>query len=485
MSEAQSIDSELILRAWTALELTTKTALHIGALESAAEAEASEDEALHDSETKGPPIRRNTLAVMRGEGQRALIPGSSLRGCLRALYQVAFPNQVEDLFGRAGSDDDQCSGRLQLGCALSSDTLNQDSSDCLQQGHARDPVTNTVQDSMLYQREIVPAGHCFEVTLIVNNTCERELAQLHHVLRQIPQEALGAAKRSGLGRFEPLDAEDDIRTQVVDSDAVKRWLSEMQLRPLQDVATSLAVDAQLADALEQPGRRWQVALLPQAAFHIGTGLSESRDGCDIALPQLHQGLAIVPGKALKGALRAAAGRLLMSALYRLAPALPAGAISAAAARSVADTVLQVLFGGEGQAGCLWVDDLLSPVVPKSTDRYFNAIDRFTGGTADGKLFSIKALYCTRLEGEIRWRPLPRVQADPEQEAALLQLLAAVLADADNCLYLGGSVGRGLGEMQLHMSGGSNQELPRCDTKGWGLLQAWLEQLCSEQQESVA
>lgn len=161
----------------------------------------------------------------------------------------------------------------------------------------------------------------------------------------------------------------------------------------------------------------------------------------------HAGRAILPTDSLHGALRSQAERILRTLDMPVVEGYKL--VAAADVKTAAKLDLAaILFGAPGWGSVLRISDFVVQGQAKTLTHEMLAIDRLTGGGKDGAKFTIEALDCPQLAGQIALdlRRLALVEAEcPGVAAKALGLLAHVLRDLDEGdLPLGYGAAKGYG-----------------------------------------
>lgn len=395
---------------------------------------------------------------------RAAIPASTLRGIWRrALGDKAC---LGVYFGPSATDRGHlAAGWLRLrDLELRPDSLNlrtdryplPDTVACtaVTQGIGIDPITGSVIDDRLWSYEYVPAGACFELNAEIlpppdRSPTTKELEALLGALLRVgesPELALGHATSKGLGLAQvTID-----QVSVLDDAALKSWLEGkgVDARPQANPNPSLAnlAHAAAADTGVDLDLRFPFGLLAGEPMlsqpKRKSARLEDRRGTEVNANQQYardaDGRPMIRGSSIKGLLRAHATRILVT---RLLPTTP-GEIRAAKQR--ASEALQNMFGNHRQKAALAISDarwLSSEAREQTNWRSFVAVDRFTGGAADQKLYdALMANACTLRLRVTQLRPLAAWERG---------LLLHVLRDAmDGDLALGWGKSKGLGRFEV-------------------------------------
>lgn len=407
----------------------------------------------------------DVLLVRDANGLPAL-PGSSLAGVLRHAYGERHGQQAAGrLFGQLGAQAQP--SWLSVGWGLVHDSRNRPCEGLLDEAELDDPLLALLQDSKPLVRQRVRLEHTgaasdggkFDVTLIpagvrytswLGYWCD-DSEQSHQHWRDLlalldgAPLLLGHGTRSGNGHFRVQDvtqARWDLRSAEGRHAYVNRPRSRREtggLQPLQRTAGQAPLQVELTLQAEAG---WRIgggerslnehdklpALLPQHEFCVHWQNDQA---------QLGQHYHLLPGSALKGALRHR-----VAYHYRCLSSDFAGMGSDPAAEAC-PAVVQ-LFGSaegdQGAAGLLLFQDLR--LKGDSTVLMHNRIDRFTGGVINGALFSEEVLWQTPLTlriGTLHPQRLNKV------DALARQALQRALEDlANGWLPLGAGGSRGLG-----------------------------------------
>lgn len=441
---------------------------------------------LEPFEERIDPAKRNDKDKIKGgynsvcldaKGQPYL-PGSTLRGFLRAIVtehdRKHDKRLAQHLFGFAEKEQGKA-GRVRIYDAFLRTTpatapalpywLSR-SSTAVRHGIAIDPITGTVAEHKLFRHEYVPAGSEFSFELEGDDLTATSLGILLGLLEQWDGEvtsAIGKGKTKGQGR---LNWEFE-RLEVLNQERYLEWLSAD--KPIQDYF--LPIDPAEPGVIDNT-ELWTFCfrLIPTSPLLVNeAGYVQKKNKQDDPLPDLEysrlpDGRPIVPGASLRGLLRGRARRILATI------ALSHGT-SAQKAGEIAETVVKELFGSTERRSPIVIADAVATGPGEEHRQYFNAIDRFTGGVADGKLYSARAVLCNGLEGAVHFE-----QNRMPKEDWWRGLLLLVLRDAlEGDLAIGWGKARGYGAFTVEL----NWEGDRID--GWqGLLGHLEKSQCNEQ-----
>ena len=160
------------------------------------------------------PVKIN--AVITDAKGRPYIPGSTLRGCLRAWATEQFGNAklVEGLFG-----DIEGEGKIEVWNAHCLSDVVEDKTTSTERLHyfdnkrltyvaksiAIDPETGTAEDKKLFHYELVPAGTSFDVTISAQNLGDKEVTMVLDILDRCflgdNPVVIGSMGKHGFGLF--------------------------------------------------------------------------------------------------------------------------------------------------------------------------------------------------------------------------------------------------------------------------------------------
>lgn len=443
------------------------------------------------------------LVVARDGLGRPYVPGTSLAGALRALLRDRVPGDHTALHGSS-----DCKPMKPLGAAR---LVVEDAVLELPKGldvERRDGVGidrrfGVAADRAKFDQEVVPRGSHLPMRLILDRgeSADEATAARHALgtlLRLLRDEGLrlGGAQTRGLGQLRLVDGFD---VQAYDLRSAPGMLDYLRVRAGErPIATHVLSLDDLGGAAPTPRLRLSVEIewQPRGPFMVRSG----QDGADNqALPLMGAAGAdavvpVLPGSSVKGALRSCAERIVRTLL-------PQTTMSEDWLKQLRVPLVEHLFGRPGRhsstsgdadetqalRGALSVldcfaqttvsrsawgaaqralapasreeafgpDNLPSASLPAGYQQAFHvAIDRWTGGAVDGRLYSVVEPF-----GMV-WNPI-RLELDLEalsceiREPALMLLLLTLREIAQGHLPLGYATNRGMGELRvdrIHLSG---------------------------------
>lgn len=445
--------------------LTTQSSLHIGCGQTIAHPELQYRD--------GSSHRRDVdiSAVVTDHRCKPYIPGSSLKGRLRSILRHQVDQVMLDfLFGTEQQKDDRSrAGCLEFGDSMYVDGPPTHASLNVPYWHnergtgilsavAIDRKTRTAADEKLLHREFVPPLSTFSVEITGNGLNEESIAVLLHGLDQlrVPGFGLGADSGDGQGC---LSWQLKLIRRLRKAD-LETW----KLQPLPPIGTAAGslLDAAELQAIQKrsvaygatkncdgPAVRLTIKLHFSGPFLVNdqyqTQARTTNQG-DPSFAPLRDinGETLLPARSIRGALRSQAERILRT-LSTTAIPHKAGALSCDAIYAICDLgklcLACQLFGTAGWRAPLWLSDFTPDPMNGGAagiplEQEFLAIDRFTGGGADGLKFHGKFAYKPILTGTLNL-----AMKEPWM-LGFLCLLLRDLAEGDISLGFGASKGYG-------------------------------------------
>jgi len=427
-------------------ELITKTALHIG---------SGEEELRGITNQIGDTELHRVNVLLRDARGEPYIPGSTLRGFLRRQFS---DHTIRDrLFGSARQPADS-DAHGNAGALRVYDAALRTTSPLLQctTRNSIDNLTGTTREHHLSNHEEVPAQSIFDVDIWFDSRgpdiSSNDIAAILSALARLSSDGIGKSKSIGLGQL----IWKTHRIEGLTSSSIKSWLRK-EIRSFNDnrapkegplqrwnksfstIRTPAVNESYLLSPLWTP---LSLKLTATSQVLVGgfANIIEDEDQ-SVKAPQLEAkapqleaqkrgNVAVIPGSTLKGWFRAHSRRILMT-------------LTQGEHEHQIDDALGEMFGSltSGQSTLRFYDARCPQA--DMVRRYFNAVDRFSGGVKDTALFSAEAVqrgsvFCadlsyhrTALRG---WMKL---------------LLFFVVHDAlAGDLVLGWGKARGLGELQL-------------------------------------
>lgn len=432
--------------------LTTMSALHIGSGD------------LGSGQLNSETVTYNALC--RSQTDQPYLPATTLRGFLAEMGRAVDDNLHRCVFGYAESEMGQA-GALRVYDAplfsigqLPPKSVSQQTA--LRSYVALNPITGVAEAHQLFNLEYIPADSVFNCHLELENVDETVLSYVLKLLTYwdgTARSSLGSGTSKGRGRVKwQLE-----QVAVLNGTELPKWLTHDQPLAQSFQILSKPPIAFETDPSKTDYQHIVFRLYPQSPFLLNDpAYVRSKDQADDpSVPALEysrtpDNRALIPATALRGWMRGQARRILLTLLV-------AKGIEWDTANTKADSLLEPLFGSTHQQSLLWFDDAISPLVAEPRPQMFNAVDRFTGGVASGKLYQVCAAECDYLEGKLY---LPK--ALPAEWCK--ELLLLVVRDAlEGDLVLGWGKGRGYGSFSLGIRLGKNLEV-----RGWAGLKTHLQ-----------
>ena len=327
---------------------------------------------------------------------RLYVPGTSIAGVLRALLSAQDTDAERSLFG------------YQTGLAGQRSRLLVDHGYFLPgspQPEIRDfvrinPHWGVAEDQHKFDSEVLPAGAKFSLRLeyeapdLANDpaSAHRGFLALVKLLADSHQMQFGAGFAKGLGRIGVENPARDLalwRFDFPSQQSCQNYLTLLKLENSQDDwhlnPTGCNIPPmQLANLRSELtiGLPVQIELQLTATGPFLVSSDEQGKTVD-RMPYQENGQYIIPGSTIRGALRHRAIRIVNTLLnawgYRtVAPKCWA---------DVGEKAVEPLFGSTALASILGITDCRLPANAVLQEVHNVAIDRFTGGARDGRLFS--------------------------------------------------------------------------------------------------
>lgn len=437
---------------------TTRTSLHIG------------DGEVADLENRGAPPGAATTTkpstVCVDHTGKACIPGSSLKGPLRSLAKkILAPNMVNALFGHENADDtDARAGAVIYSTAFHESGHNAEkftpASDSDRARPYWDPTrhtavdihvsinrqTRTADDQKLFATEYVPAGETFRWEIVTEGLNDFALAALLFLLDQSSLARFGAGTSRDWGQLSWKREKIEVfglseRDEWLKNSTVPLPWSDYKLADhFSDSVENHHLVIDLTIKMESP---WLVRDPRQRQRMEATADREARQTMPHARPLVnHAGTAYLPASSLKGVLRSHAERILRT-VGLPCPDQPEN-------EDAHDPSLAaILFGHSGARATLNITDFDASTDVTEHRQEHVAIDRFTGGAADGAKFTETSATSAALTGTLTL-DLKRIK-----DRASLGLLAHLLRDLSEgeiTLGSGSAKGRGFCTAKITIDG---------------------------------
>jgi CRISPR/Cas system CSM-associated protein Csm3 (group 7 of RAMP superfamily) len=470
--------------------LTTRSELHIGdggagQLHNRRESADKESKEEHDAST--------VCVDHRGT---AYLPGSGVKGALRALVTGSddrIDSAWEHLLGSDKPDAEHAvGGKLEFWDAFHTSgegkaseqpdptTLHKASDrtrpwwdhtrkTCVAVSVSLDRRTRSAMDGLLYHLEYVPAGETFTVEISGDNLTEEDIARVLVLLDRFNsgEATLGAQTSNGWGRMEW----NLIEIRCLDAVGLEAW----KMNPAASLPTPVRIDTETQSRIDthiqnlilsQDKERLTIilALTMESPWLIRDPRQRERSSeanknhvpdaqkpADAVPIADESGRPFVPAKSLRGVLRSRAEMILRT--VGLPCADHPGQVDAVSTKGKnSGEVLDGIANKDLAAKLFGLGGWMAPLELTRLDaeeniaihhQEFVAIDRFTGGAADGAKFNAELAGMTTVCGRLTvdLTRLKRV----DKGLASLGLLALVLRDlAEGDLPIGSGSAKGQG-----------------------------------------
>ena len=483
--------------------------------------------ALHDgdvlrSERKDEDGQYAAIAtVARAANGAAMIPGSSLKGALRAwlerheidarLVEGAFGREAKPKRAGAHTTDQGQGGKFEFGFSYSSvDTTLDD-----EQSVAIDRVTRAASDRLLFARQVVPSGTVFKVEVLGFQLSAAELAALLVGFEAFNKPADESGERvrlgSGMNNDYGLATWKLLRADALDATEINAWLDSGANDSPWQTARPIAVKElpnvcvvrrpRFGVDLKLDFTGWFLTKDPKQSKPKGSGAStDENDRLPDAFPLLDaDGRVMLRPRGFRGAFRSQTERIARTLRE------DAGGDPNRDAPEGRSRIIEALFGDtsqraamrcssfidsraswDGSTGNAIPDDVRRGERTALLKREFVAIDRFTGGAAEHLKFDCVAAWRPQLCGSISI-DLDRLAKRCEQlnPAAAFGLLLLTLRDlCDGDVAFGFGWGKGFGECRASITAFQLDD-PRSLADTWKLTDDLATALDVERQRTAA
>ncbi len=440
----------------------------------------------------------------------AYIPGAGIKGALRSLVSG---NDWDSLFGSKDPQaKDAVGGKLEFWDAfhVSGQGSASEQSGELHGEHDRqrpwwdnerktcvavsvslDRKTRTAKENLLYHLEYVPAHESFQFEISGDNLDDAEIKKILQLLGEFNRGTvtLGAQASNGWGQVhctvQSLRKLDPVGVELWKKDPVSAGPA-MVTKDCESIARA-EIDALMEGGLPGGSADWLrvcLKLKTNSPWLIrdprqrersirakSLELTEEQKPSDAVAIHDEQGHPFVPAKSLRGALRARAEMILRTLGATCADhpgEIPATSTKGKSTDEVLTSIQSKdlaakLFGLAGWQAPLRISRLVQETSPPMHHQEFVAIDRFTGGAADGAKFDADLAGATTLSGTLVVN-LERLR-QVDKELACIGLLGLVLRDlAEGDIPLGSGSSRG--------QGSCNADAEVVDGKKFTSLREW-------------
>ena len=343
--------------------------------------------------------------VCKDKENKPYLPASTLRGSLRERYQGS---DKDLLFGSSHGEGSAGKIRIYDAICKTQPDLTGDqyqhttSKTTLRDGVAIDPVTQTAKAHHLYVHEVVPADTHFIFNLEADRITQSQLDQLLQHLaswQNTMHSAIGKGRSKGWGK---LQLADTLTVKTLNNEAIQQWV-EQTTRELKWATQTVTPTQKIDNSTTQIN----IHIYPTSPLLINdhARVTDGKEVPDLEFMRDQKGKAIIPGSSLKGAVRAHAHRIMATIAHLHYQ------VDATQAATLVTKSIDSLFGAERKRSLLWFADAIDQSDKKTTPhkQFFNAVDRFTGGVADGALFNVIAADCDKLTAQCHYDSHPKRQ----------------------------------------------------------------------------
>lgn len=494
-------------RWWITGTFTTRTNLHLGNGDTV----PNDQRISLGKDEHGQEHYADVAAIVTDSNGKPWLPGASLRGVVRVWCDKHAPDHVVSLFGWGDKRQEEAGKvRVQGGRyrsqaiepALTQDTshFNVDRLTLLEAGVAIDRVLGTASDQKLYYQEVVPPGVCFEQSIEVRDVEQPAIEALLGALEAFNSDALalGAETHSGKGRI-TWQCE---QVRCLEGEAMQQWARDalvgkataplsratprqvtIQKHGEQGESLDITLRFEGLFCVNDPGRADWVKKEKNARKKTGGNtndplLADKQPRLDA------KGRAYLPAKAFRGVFRNQMERIART----LGLANVCGEGTGTTCKPIhhahdVGTLCPVcqLMGAPGWKSLLEIGDFRQQGDAQIITQEFLAIDRFTGGGADGKKFNTRAVVRPTLLGRLSLDET-RLRWLKDKDTALA-LLAHTLRDLkEGDLRFGLGAAKGYGACKAEYAAGAQSALN--DLKHWAETQegkavAWVATLAEQ------
>lgn len=332
------------------------------------------------------------------------IPASTLRGYLaRQLNDAESSQQFDTLFGCTDVQPDDLENNLVAGklrvydasyIEEEGDKANIDPAH-LTTRTAIEAITATSKEHQLFTYKVVCEGSQFLLKLELDRPSEENIQTLLMLLANLDgseTSQIGKSKSLMMGRL----AISDIKLKTLSTDNFIAWLQQPDepavSRPLEKCFVTCVADTGKA-AVRSEFKALALSIYPTSPLlvndvHLLQGTKKSpkhvytRRGKKLC----------IPASTLRGLIRGHCRKILLTLLHNNDDTQQQGAVH----QGIADNMLEELFGGTKAAGLIRVSDAISVDDAIEHAQTFIAVDRFTGGAADGALYNVEGAIASEL-----------------------------------------------------------------------------------------
>ncbi|MBK6744817.1 MAG: hypothetical protein IPG66_18430 [Hydrogenophilales bacterium] len=495
-------------RWWITGTLTTRANFHIGN----GEIVPNDPRVSLDKDENGEEQYADVAAIVTDCNGKPWLPGSSLRGVLRAWFEKHAPNHIVSLFGRGDKNQEEagktrvCGGVYRshaIQPSLTQESYHFDSGrlTLLEAGVAIDRVLGVASDQKLYYQEVVRPACASSRPSKSATSKNPPFKALLAALEAFNDDSLtlGAETHSGKGRMTWKCA----RVCGLAGEAMKQWARDaftgkadapidraqvVQIQPSTHSTAAASLDVTLKFeglfCVNDPGscRLGQAGEKAPQKTPMKTSMTPSWLNKQPRLDA--QGRAYLPANSFRGVFR--------SQMERIARTLGLPKVCGEGtgitckplhhAKDV-DNLCPVcqLMGAPGWKSLIEIGDFRQQGEAQVITQEFLAIDRFTGGGADGKKFNARAVVRPTLQGRLSLDET-RLASLKDKDAALALFTHTLRDLKEGDLRFGMGTAKGYGACKAEYTVGT-ASIPR-DLKQWAETQhgnavTWLTKIANQ------
>jgi len=360
--------------------------------------------------------------VVRDINDRAYIPGASIKGNIRAWLEGRGLDAdiIEELFGSKDMEKVDSNGnKIAVGgkavfwnaYALNGQDISYDTP-YWRLGRLTDVTVSvaidrnkrTAVEEKLFYQEFVPPEVAFEMTIIIQNACEDEIALLLYALKHGFSDenpiTIGASTSNGWGRFN-CQIKD---ISKMDESDVEKWLKSDSSTMSHDAFTKLKEEEKqklmekvdkITSDISDDLLELRLRLSFEGSFLVNDpGQVVKKETPDHIPRKNHAGKIVLPAESFRGAFRSQAERIIRTlGGEACGPGNPCKALDKPC------TACKI-FGATGRKSLVSFTDFVQCNEEETKIQEFVAIDRFTGGGAEKLKFNAKSVLNPVFEGTI-------------------------------------------------------------------------------------
>ncbi len=430
-------------------------------------------------ERSGKALTQTYADICLDTDKRPCIPASTLRGYLSKTLRIFceklnsdYLTIMTELLGASHHPLCQESGVVGMGklrvydalykidikTGTETDSSNNEPDTRYITRTAIEPITGTSKEHQLFSCKVVNAGAQFTLNIELDNACTAHLQLLIDALG-----CLEGSEMSQLGKNKSLMSGrlqiSDIKIRALHTEDFRAWLQIPQTpedraedRPedspegspaeqvLEKCYKEIKVNKTHETAALSEFKVLSLSLYPTSPLLVNDVhlVQDEKESPNHVYTRRGEKLCI-PGATLKGLIRGHCRKIVLTLLHNIDDQDQ----QYSAHQAIAESTMEEIFGGETAASLLRVSEAISVSDATEHLQTFIAVDRFTGGVADGALYSVEAAVADELPFELY------LHRELLEKSWVTGLLLLVLRDAmEGDLSIGWGKSRGFGAFQL-------------------------------------